>query len=585
MKLARVERRLLALFFAALCGLVLCAVACGSSSGGPDAGMDAGTYQPCDAGTDGMRRGGGDAKAEDAASEPDAPGPGLTTLTVVASDSAPAVTLTPAFSPSIYDYYVYCQAGMNTFTVTVTAETGATAELTQPMKTSPMSSQSVSVTVKEGDPIVATVTQGSSSSEYWVRCLPHDFPTIAWTPHAGASKLAPGYYLVGGWWPPPGKPGYSVIFDPNGVPVWYSRAPYFGTADVTALAPNQVTLFPFTTGGVVPFTTIDLKTKTKTTLQPDAYVASLHEIQQEKNGNYLIIATPLTSGVDLSGVTLTERDGGTITLGSNMTIQDCAIVEFKADGTVVSVWLGSDHFDPKAASTYAAYGAVGGTGTTAPDGGEIDIFHCNSIDIDPNTGGLLVSARHMNSVFYVDWKGSRKVLWKMGGKNSSKDNATYVSVSDPFLGQHDGRMWNWDQSCNGGTGQISVYDDQTFSTTNPARVLLFDVVVGEQDGGTSKSDGGCKSGGGKAGTATLAWEYKGIHNTGLGGSLRLNPDGTRVIGWGSYGAPGWVMTEVDECGNDLLDLNWTDGDTSYRALKYPMSTFDRSLLRSTAGIQ
>jgi hypothetical protein len=46
--------------------------------------------------------------------------------------------------------------------------------------------------------------------------------------------------------------------------------------------------------------------------------------------------------------------------------------------------------------------------------GEPDPFHCNSIDVEPATGNLLVSGRHMDSIFYIE-RSTGKILWKMGG--------------------------------------------------------------------------------------------------------------------------------------------------------------------------
>jgi hypothetical protein len=513
-------------------------------------------------------------------------GPSLSELSVSFSGETTS-SLVPAFSPDIFDYYVPCQAGTNTFTVSMTAAQGASSTLLKPTTSSSSSAQMMSISVEAGSAVVAAATQGSAETEYWVRCLPPDFPLLAWTPHCTGSRT-PGYYLVGVWWPGQSDGGYAMILDSNGVPVWYSLAPAYGAADVVSFENGTVTFFPFTLEAVLPFETLDLTTKTEAQLSPMGYVASLHEINVARsvtgshalNGNYLIIATPLTSGVDLTGFPLTLGDGGTTPLGPNTTIQDCAIVEFSPDGGVVSTWLASDHFDPAKASVHASIGAVGGTGTTAPDGGEIDIFHCNSIDVDPANGNLLISARHMNSVFYIDRATpSGKVLWKMGGANSSKDNATYVAVDDPFSAQHDGRLQSgWSQDCNGGTGQISVFDDESF-TSDPARAAVYDVVIGAPDGGT---DAGCRSTG-TPGKATLAWQYKGVQNAGLGGSLRIQPDGTRVIGWGAYGAPNWVMTEVDDKGNDLLDFQFPNGDMSYRAIKVPLSTFDINVLRNTTG--
>jgi hypothetical protein len=66
------------------------------------------------------------------------------------------------------------------------------------------------------------------------------------------------------------------------------------------------------------------------------------------------------------------------------------------------------------------------------------------------------------------------------------------------------------------------------------------------------------------------------------GSFRIQPDGTRIIGWGDI--PGAGFTEVDVDGNDLADLTFPDGNTTYRALKVPLGAFDLGVLRSTAGI-
>src|SRR4029077_6421080 len=109
------------------------------------------------------------------------------------------------------------------------------------------------------------------------------------------------------------------------------------------------------------------------------------------------------------------------------------------------------------------------------------VYHCNSVDIDPANGNYLVSARHMDSVFYVE-KTTGKVLWKMGGAKFSKDSATYVAVPDPFFRQHDGRLGpGWLPDCHGGTGQISVFDDETSvvrgGSMPGARGVIYDVVV------------------------------------------------------------------------------------------------------------
>jgi hypothetical protein len=58
-----------------------------------------------------------------------------------------------------------------------------------------------------------------------------------------------------------------------------------------------------------------------------------------------------------------------------------------------------------------------------------------------------------------------------------------------------------------------------------------------------------------------------------------------VAGWGITGATGdaTLLTEFDSAGNDVLDMSFGSGVAAYRVLKTPLATFDRQLLRRTAG--
>jgi hypothetical protein len=220
----------------------------------------------------------------------------------------------------------------------------------------------------------------------------------------------------------------------------------------------------------------------------------------------------------------------------------------------------------------------------------VEAFHCNSIDVDPNNGNLLISSRDMDSIFYIDRSTpAGRVLWKMGGKAYSKDGATYVPVASPFYRQHDARFQpGWSSSCNGGSGQISIFDDESPGLPGQpqppldagARALVVDLVVGAPDGGTSLD---CGTVGRSTPGATVAWEYDGPASSAIRGSFRISGDGSRVVGWGS-GAPNLVFTEVDVEKNDLADFYFTDGDVSYRVIKVPVTAFDLGVLRRTAGL-
>lgn len=566
------------------------ALACSSNSGLAN--------NPTDGGVDAM---GEEVVVQDASVPFDAPSdaneagndsargaPSLTALSVTgaerdgeAPDATASIALVPSFAPDVYDYYVRCAAGTNALNVSMTASSGANSLLVQPTPSASLPSQTLPVSVTGNQAIVAAATDGTATTEYWVRCLPPDFPQIQMNLHPDAGAPPAGYYLVGNIVPNPAA--YAIVLNGNGVPVWYQRtANGQGAVDVDNIVSGTISYDPAAATTNVGFDLYELSAASVTTLAPAGYTPDEHELQVLPNGNYLVFSYPLTSGVDLTGLSIASVDGGSpVALGPNSIIQDCAIVEFQPSGTVVNTWLASNHFN---AAQVSMLPLTGFGGVTAPDGGPVyDVFHCNSIDIDPTNGNLLVSAREMNSVFYVEWPGGT-VLWKMGGANSSLDNAAYVSVADPFFYQHDARLQpGWSPTCNGGSGQVSLFDDES-GEPGPARGVVYDVAVGGGDGGTNGCDGGASADGGPdAGQATVVWQYKGSTTTEATGSFRISADGSRVIGWGLGGVPGLAFTEVDINGNDLLDFHFTDFSETYRAIKVPLTAFDLSVLRSTAG--
>src|SRR5438132_1250809 len=81
--------------------------------------------------------------------------------------------------------------------------------------------------------------------------------------------------------------------------------------------------------------------------------------------------------------------------------------------------------------------------------------------------------------------------------------------------------------------------------------------------------------------ASVVWDYPGGAQSSGQGSFRIGDDGSRVIGWGMGSKRGLAFTEVDEQGRDLVDLSFTDGDSSYRVIKVLPTSFDLDVLRKT----
>jgi hypothetical protein len=586
------------------------ALACSSSSGrsgGPCSdsgeGMDARACTVADGGKDAKPMP-GDCGAEEASAAP------LAALSVTSSTGA---DLVPGFSPSVYDYYVRCASGTTSLSLSAKAASGSSASvaLESPggaleSKAAAAAEQHLSLAVHENQAIVTTVTRGAASQEYWVRCLPGDFPQMQWTPMGDACRT-PGYYLWGTMSLPPNVGGFAILLDTNGVPVWY--APNGGAAvyDAESLEPGEIS---FSSGGWHVDTLSPWKATVPSADGSCPYSCGTpdeHELRILSNGNYIGFSSASQTGVNLTGLVLPDApDGGVETLGASSTILACDIYEFTPAGEVVWTWRATDHFDPAKVMVVKGQGDLTYQGCNGgPDmaGCYVEPFHCNAIDVDPSNGNLLVSARHMASIFYIE-KATGKVLWKMGGSgpDSCLDNPppVYVNVSDPFTAQHDARLQpGWKETCTGASGQISLFDDESY-TTNPARGVVYDVHIsgvggGCVDGGTA--DGGITDGGiadaGDGGTAsaTVAWQYVndfqdagGVPSSVTGG-FRISADGSRVICWGQSDPQpnGLVFTEVDEQKNRLLDLICPDDSSSYRAIKYPLSAFDASILRKTSG--
>lgn len=468
---------------------------------------------------------------------------GLTSLTIS------PLPLTPVFEPTIHDYYVACATGKNPLTVTATSAPGSTVSLLQPKihsnEASPGARIDATVNVGEGEALVVGVTANGATDETWIRCLPGDFPGLALTLHPDAGPPTPGYYLVGPVLRTTGH-GYAMLMDGHGVPVWYHATPAgLDAVDVDNLLPGVVSYVPyveFTFGSVTTqFELHDLARGTVSRVASDGLPLDLHELRVLPNGDFLVIANPITTGVDLTGLG---------TFGTNENMVECDIQEVTPAGASVWQWQAIDHFDPVLDSLAPLTGMADGKPF-------VDPFHCNSIDVD-EAGDLLVSARAMSSVFLVA-RATGAVTWKLGGSSYTKDGARFIAVQgDPltsFHGQHDARFQP--------DGTLSMFDDQA-GAPGPARAVVYSYDV-------------------TAGTAALLWQYRGTASSAGMGSFRITADGSRVIGWGIGGAPGRAFSEVTAGGDDLLDFAFSGGDTTYRAIKVPLGAFDLGALRGTAG--
>jgi hypothetical protein len=266
-----------------------------------------------------------------------------------------------------------------------------------------------------------------------------------------------------------------------------------------------------------------------------------HELRLLSNGDYMSFTYVTKLAVDLSGLEPFEEYDA---------IADCQIQELDPTGQLVWSWSASDHVDPVTESLEPGLDVINGQT-------EVDVFHCNSIDVAAN-GDLLVSMRHTNAVFYID-RSTGKVVWKLGGTAVNKDGAACIQlVNDPQGGfnlQHDARFRP--------NGNISLFDDHGASP-GVARGVEYAI---DHD----------------AGTATVAWQFLGRNASQYEGSFRRYPDGESVIGWGGNAPDMRVVTEVDSKGAEVFDVSFSPQAAPYRAVKTPLSRLDIALMRVTAG--
>jgi len=478
-------------------------------------------------------------------------------VSMMTADGASVPSLVPAFSPSVHDYYVRCGAGANELNVSMTASAGANSVLVEPTMSAAKPQQSLSVQVNEADPLVAAATRGGVSAEYWVRCLPHDFPVITLTSHPNAGAPPPGYYLVGVAGTSPGRSAYAMALDTNGVPVWFAA----GGDSVSDVDSIQTGVISFR-NAPRPFANYALAPPVTTYVTAEGASTDEHELQRLPNGHFMVIDSPVVTDFDLTGLTLPTADGGVYAFGARSNIRDCLVREVDPSGSIVWEWHAVDHFDPVADMTYKY--PVGETINSEP---LVEPFHCNSLDID-SLGNVLVSSRHMNAIFYIE-RATGKVLWKMGGATASKDNATYVSVADTFYCQHDARFQaDWTPTCNGkaGSGRISIFDDESFQAGS-ARGVVYQVSINGDGCGDAATS-----------SATVTWQYHGNVSVEAMGSFRVLPEGGAIVGWGT--TAGFIFTETNPQGIDLLDVHFDHGNTSYRAIKVPLAQLDLGLLRN-----
>jgi hypothetical protein len=450
-------------------------------------------------------------------------------------------TISPQFSSSISDYVIYCGVGVNVITFHLSAATGT-------IQAGGQSGASITLTVNVGEGQAAVVQ--NSTAQYWIRCLPHDFPVLQIN---RPSAPPAGYYLTGNITSSSNSRSgtYAMILDSNGTPVWYQAAPG-GAIDVSLLSGNNIAWIPTVGPGIGAdpngaFRLYQLDSQTTSSIRaapsPPA-PTDPHELLELSNGHHMLIATPLKTGVDLSAFPSLAA--------ANNTIADCWLEELDSSGNQVWLWKASDHINVNE-STRPILASYNGQ-TVA------DLYHCNSIDTQSATGNVLLSVRHTDAVYLIN-KSTQATIWKMGGNGHRETGAqalTLVGDSEGgFFAQHDARF----QSAT----EISLYDDHSGgSSTQQARGVEYAIDT-------------------VAGTATQDFSSGTTPVANATGSFRRYASGAdNLVGWGIRAGSGF--DEVNGSGSLLMSMRFPNGEWEYRVVKVDPTALDINLLRKTAGL-
>jgi hypothetical protein len=463
-----------------------------------------------------------------------------------------ALALQPAFEPDITDYVTYCPSSTgNLLSLFVRGMPGTTIELVDVRSGSP--TLSVDVAVAANQLLNLRVTpRGGAPTDYWIRCLPTDFPKISTTRFG---PTPPGWYLMT-------TNEFGIIADEHGVPVWYRRAdePARNPRNLMRLGPNELAWFQdrgFALGidaadGYERFTLDGTQTGLLETTDP--LPTNHHDLVPLANGNFLVMAMPTTPDPDPGEECWINQATQPFPKDDAELVASAVIQEIEPDGNVVK------QFDAATAGLGLAQNTVPLCFRTAGND-YLTSIHINGMSARGTT--VIFAARHHDAVYGLDWSTPVPTLkWKLGG--------TFVpglslAVTDDLGGPR--RMHDVQILPN---GNVSMFDNRTpfagfekILASGPARYVEYAI------------DEGAK-------TATVVREIRRSDGSPSGalGSGRLQPDGGVVIGWGAV--PGPVFSEYGP-GNDLrfeLFFSPFSGNASYRTVKEPPGAFDRVALRA-----
>lgn len=409
------------------------------------------------------------------------------------------------------------------------------------------------------------LTRGSETDSYWFRCAPADFPRLL-VDRSGSPD--PGWYLTA--LQKSGQTaGYLVVLNNYGAPVWYKRVPG-GGLDLKRRSDGRLIYTPFLGNafGVTPARGYRITTLSGSlvaehlTDDPSSFPTDHHDYVALPAGKRAMLSYPLVR--DQPG----PDDPDPSVLGPSYfdadSIVDGVIREIDAAGHLVWSWRTSDKFGLDEVRFPVRFGLY----PAEPNGGEVDVWHLNSLDVvDDGSGDYVLSARHLDAVFRVD-RATGNLDWILGtlpsvlgasGYVANKSGATRLTVLNDPLG---GPLRSHDARLRGNV--LTLFDNRHANGVGQAaRAVAY--RIDEQ-----------------AKTATMLWQISnptGLPSFGFG-STGVAADGDVLVDWGGLQP---MFQEFTSAGQPLMTISQDGGGGAYRIVKEALASFDINSLRANAG--
>ncbi|HKP92066.1 MAG TPA: arylsulfotransferase family protein [Thermoleophilaceae bacterium] len=443
-------------------------------------------------------------------------------------------SLRPAFERKVSDYVSRCEPG-RALEVSVNATDGDRVKVAGTRKRGGEYVRKVRRATGEGFEI--RVDRGERTTTHHVRCLPRDFPRWSFERHGSAQAQ---WYVVA---PVKKEPqGYVAVFSARGAPVWWFHSSSWGPWDGKLLPDGNLAwarwwVDNFGVRDEAAYEVRRLDGRLVRTVRTVGNPTDTHDMQQLPNGNVLAISYRRRCCVDLSAHGAPK----------DAEVFDGEIQELDPAGRLVWRWNSKDHI-PLSWTREAWWELERRTVPIEPaTENAYDLVHLNSVE--PDRDGLIVSARHLDSVFRID-RETGAIDWKLGGRHVPGTSLKVVGDHpSPLLGgQHDARLWK--------DGTLTVHDNASWTDNGPA-ADRFAIDPAKR-------------------TARLVERVQNPHvkyETAIGSARKLR-GGNWVVSWG----PSPEVTEQRESGAIVRRFRFRDRFT-YRAAPIEPGALSASALR------